>query len=288
MEHTREFQTILCPVDYSEFSELALRYAVSFAHDYDSKLVVAHATPDWFSAMGLPDRVSLSRATFQSDSESRLKEFLTGKIPENIPFTTRAAMADVSGFILRVAEETSAGLIVMGTHGRSGVERFLTGSITYKILHKAPVSVLTVCRPSHQFLPPDPQQEMQIRKVLCAIDLESSKEKLVKIVCSIAAVYHSEITYLHVQQFGESEQRIEEEKYLIERLTWDYAPKIRVSFHVESGHIADQVVRMAVQQQTDLLFVGHHTRLPAELGILGSVAGRLVSQSPCPVMVVRD
>ena len=135
---------ILHPTDFSECSGNALQLACALARDYGARLVVLHVSQPpavgFGEAMPPPDPNLMANLAMD-----RLNQM---DIPNpGIRAERRYAEGDPVRMILRVAEEIHANLIVMGTHGRSGLERLLMGSVAEKALRKAPCPVVTVRTP---------------------------------------------------------------------------------------------------------------------------------------------
>jgi universal stress protein A len=150
-------QTILHPTDFSESADHAFRLACSLARDHEARLVLLHVVPT-----AAPVASGMLVGGFSSDwvddEEPRLTERLEA-LRENhpdVPIEWRIAKGNVIDGILGAAEDVEAGLIVMGTHGRTGLSRILMGSIAENIVRKANCSVLTVKTPlSHARAEPE-------------------------------------------------------------------------------------------------------------------------------------
>ena len=137
--------TILHPTDYSDSANHAFRLACSLARDSAARLVILHATPPPYPLVG--EAIAIPPSAFDIAETNRLlNESLTAIKPnvDGILVEHRLEEDDPIAAILRVAEEVDADLIVMGTHGRTGIERLLMGSIAEQIVRKAGCSVLTV------------------------------------------------------------------------------------------------------------------------------------------------
>jgi len=136
--------TILHPTDFSEYSEHALRTACALARDYGARLVPLHvaASPTIGYAEGIipPDPESYLEAV--RDQLARLDVPDVGIQPDR-----RLEEGDPVSEILRVARETGADLIVMGTHGRTGLSRLLMGSVAELVVRRSSCPVLTVKTP---------------------------------------------------------------------------------------------------------------------------------------------
>lgn len=155
-----QLQRILVPTDFSEFSQRALDHAVGLADAFGSELHVLHVLTS--PALGLGDATgtaySKSFAEYEQDlreeAENRLKE-LPIQLPEpggRITRATRVGSAFVE--IIQYSKSKNIDLIVMGTHGRSGLKHVLLGSVAERIVRKAPCPVLTVRDPDHEFVTP--------------------------------------------------------------------------------------------------------------------------------------
>ncbi|GIW80871.1 MAG: universal stress protein UspA [Gemmatales bacterium] len=133
-----EVRTILCPMDFSAHSRAALSLAASLARDHDARLIVVHVMPPPLAY----DEVATPLP--YSFYEAKVRDELEGSGIDDVPVAITLVEGDPAGEILRVAEETSADLIVMGTHGRTGLSRALMGSVAETVLRKAGCPVLTV------------------------------------------------------------------------------------------------------------------------------------------------
>lgn len=149
---------ILVPVDFSKFSDNALRYAAAFGEKFGAELHLFHVVQDL--ALFMPDAVAVVppvlppveefMAAAQAAFERTVDEL---KLP---PLNIHKIVREGTPFyeIVRYAKEADVDLIVMGTHGRSGLVHVLLGSVTERVIRKAPCPVLTVRHPEHEFVHP--------------------------------------------------------------------------------------------------------------------------------------
>jgi len=127
---------ILCPVDYSEPSALALKYAVAGARVFDAHLTVLHAVqiepPPYFTKSETDQLLDqLRQATEYARAD--LTAFITrvlGSDPKLLNIKTELSDALPANAILETIKSDQADLVIMGTHGRSPAKRFLLGSVT--------------------------------------------------------------------------------------------------------------------------------------------------------------
>jgi len=141
-------QTILHPTDFSESANHAFRLACSLARDHEARLVLLHVVSSAAPVAG-GMLVGAYADEMLDDTEPRVTDQLEAmrESHEDIPMEWRLVKGNVIDGILAAAEDVEAGLIVMGTHGRTGLQRLLMGSIAENIVRKANCSVLTVKTP---------------------------------------------------------------------------------------------------------------------------------------------
>jgi nucleotide-binding universal stress UspA family protein len=140
-------QTILHPTDFSEHSEYAFRLACSLARDHGARVLVLHAV----TTLG-PELVSYGEAVSQLQPEAYQQKLWDDlrrvRSPDPaVPVDYRLAEGDPATEIVRAATDTRCDLIVLGTHGRTGLARLLMGSVAEQVVRKAPCPVLTVKAP---------------------------------------------------------------------------------------------------------------------------------------------
>jgi nucleotide-binding universal stress UspA family protein len=128
---------ILFPTDFSEASDAAFRHAVSLAHDTGATLVIAHVEeppmPYGEAVMSLPERY-----------DEELKQRLEAVVEPSVPCEHHLLIGDPAAEIVRLAEAEHVDLIVMGTHGRTGLSRLIMGSVAEAVVRRAPCAVYTV------------------------------------------------------------------------------------------------------------------------------------------------
>lgn len=144
---------ILCPYDFSESSSHALRYAIEFASTYKAKLYLLHVFDIRVLDYGEPI-YGISIPT--GDAIGAIKTELANSIPEKVKNELQVETIVVSGVpfyeIIKFANENGIDLIVLGTHGRTGLAHILLGSVAEKVVRKASCPVLTIRHPGQEFV----------------------------------------------------------------------------------------------------------------------------------------
>jgi len=291
---------ILCPVDFSPFSRRALDHAAVLARWYEAELTVVHVSPFMPAVLGLEPAVSAATlAPFDRETLGReLLEFVgeTAKTRPAPQLLIRSGPAAAT--ILECATETNADLVVLGTHGRTGFERFMLGSVTEKVVRKARCPVLTVpCRASG-----DPERPLFAR-ILCAVDFSEASDRAAQHALSLAQEAKGGLTMLHVVEWLPDESFakypgfdvahyrrsiLTDARTRVEELVPDEArnwcdPETRVV----CGKPYQEILRIAQHDAADLIVLGVHGRGPIDRMLFGSTTQHVVRQAACPVLTIR-
>jgi len=153
-----DLHRILVPTDFSKHSHNALTYAAAFAEKFDAELYLLHVVQDL--ALFIPEAVSVAPpiAPPVEQMTAAVREALTRVVSENNlgRFKVHCDVREGTPFyeIIPFAKDTDIDLIIMGTHGHTGLVHVLLGSVTEKVVRKAPCPVLTVRDPEHEFIHP--------------------------------------------------------------------------------------------------------------------------------------
>lgn len=137
-----KFTKILCPTDFSPCAEAALPVAFALARDYGAKVLFVYVRPFPVTAVGEFGAIMPEPAESEAELKARMRRMVPTDFPGTVEFQVRDG--DAVEEILNTAEAQKCDLIVMATHGRSGLGRVLVGSVAESLLRKAPCPVLTV------------------------------------------------------------------------------------------------------------------------------------------------
>lgn len=149
---------ILVATDFSEPANAALAYGRAFAHTFNATLYLVHVVDDMYIRLG-GDAYAAVLPELQDDVESEARQRLARMVSDDERSLTVEAVVMTSGAtaeaIVEYAEKKNVQLIVVGTHGRSGVAKLLMGSVAERVVRTAHCPVLTVRRPERDFVMPE-------------------------------------------------------------------------------------------------------------------------------------
>lgn len=143
----KEFKNILCPIDFSESSAKVVPYAVSLAEKFNAKLYLVYVVRELrhFTGFYIPHT---SIASFEAEvargAEKNMQNFVEEHCEGIKNLETRVIIGDVGEELNKMASSAGIDLIVMGTHGRKGLDKAIFGSVAEKVVKSAPCPVLTV------------------------------------------------------------------------------------------------------------------------------------------------
>jgi nucleotide-binding universal stress UspA family protein len=301
-----EIRRILCPIDFSDFSRHALDHAVAIARRYESTMTLLHVCP-------LAPSIAYAPATpvlpvlvpTPGDLEGLLasmKRFAETEVGSSVPMQFEIGEGNAAPEILDRAKAIPSDLIVMGTHGRSGFERLVLGSVTEKVIHKATCPVLTVPRPMTDAVPASP---VLFNRILCGIDFSDASLDALEYAFSLAQEADAHLTLVHVVEVSpapESEVRGDVEARALgayvaaaaharaEQLQQLVPDSVKDQCRVETvlaiGSAHREILRIAAERGSDIIVLGAHGFGVSQL-LFGSAAHRIVRQAHCPVLTIR-
>jgi len=291
-----KIERILCLLDFSEFSDRAFDYAQSLARHYRAALFVEHVIQPPFSTYPSyinPDVLSQIAGGLRAQAEEQTEAFLKTHFRDGVPLESVVLEGDVTDQILCLAQVRGVGLIVMGTHGRHGLDHLLLGSVTEKVLRKARCPVLVVRRPAHEFVAPaEPGDPVRLRKILLATDFSSHSERALSYALSLVREYEAELTVLHVLEaipaaidLGTITADVGRQLEILlpppEKSGATFGTRLRV------GKPYEEINRYAAETAMDLIVLGVRGRNALDLALFGSTTHRVIHQGPCPVLAVH-
>jgi len=295
-----DIDTILFPTDFSSVAEGAFAHAAHLALQYDATIHVFNVvapTDDEENPMDfLPvepvegeavDSATAQRVEVKTATQER------GTVSVVYAQTDSASPAKA---IVDHATEHDVDLVVMGTHGRKGVDRLLSGSVAEDVVRQAPCPVFTVPASEDDPVPPT------IDRVLAPVDLSEQSRLVVDHAAGLSEAYTAPLDLLHVVEEaayptvygidpltpslpGVRDRAREALETLAARVEQRPEP---VNMHVRAGYAARDIVEFAEEHAADLIVMATHGRSGLERFLIGSVAEKVVRRSPCPVFTLKS
>lgn len=298
-----DFRQVLCAVDLSEQSVRTLKYAGAVARWYGGRLTALHVVPTFdpleVRVGGLFDPVQIVNPVPREAVVDRVRETLDAA---DIPSGSADVAAEAGETTATIADQCiarRADLLVIGTHGRSGFDRLMLGSVAEKLLRKAPCPVLTV--PPHA--PSSPPGEVVFGKILCAVDFSPASLLALGFALDLARRGRASLTVVHaIEWLAEEEPReiahfsvpefrgelVEDARARLQAiLAKEDAVNARVEIAVVTGRAHREIAAVAVAQAPGLIVMGAQGRGGATLGAFGSTTLQVVRAAACPVLTVR-
>jgi len=280
---------VLCPTDFSAFSARALRHAMALARRFEAQLTVLHVIPEPLAygavlphagASGMPATDALRKQVHEE-----LARFVEPALLDRVRVSREVREGAAWREIREVARSLPADLVVMGTHGRGGFERFVLGSVTEQLMRTLECPVLTVCHEEgRSWAAPG-----LLSRILCATDLSESSEATVAFASSLAAESQAHVTFLHaVEELPEARDHMETlPRRLHEAVGEEARAWCEVEERIEVGRADRKILERSAQDRADLIVIGDGGGGGLLRALFGSTAQRVVREATCPVLSVR-
>lgn len=269
-------------------SRHALHVAVGMANDSGAELVLAHA---WYLpalAFGAEPPPAITIQSMVEEEEQGLEAAATeatGLGTKRVRTLLLTGMPWVQ-IVDTLQRDHRFDLVVMGTHGRTGLGHVVLGSVAENVVRNAPCSVLV----THG-------SAMTFKHLLCPTDFSECSRVAVDTAAALARPLNAELTLLHIVDMGEISRSLDSVAEIerrstetLEHLAGELRGKGAVSVTTRSqiGTPETEVVAFLASDPTiDLVVVGSHGRTGIRRAIFGSVAEKIVRQAPCSVFVAR-
>lgn len=289
---------ILCPTDFSPFAESALEQAIVLGRRYEAEVVGLHVIPTLLSGVPIALPPQLDAGARQAVL-AELDRFTEPARAAGLVTRLELREGGVTSSILDLAQSLPADLIVMGTHGASGFERLMLGSVTEKVLRRATCPVLSVPRRAHEA---GRRPRAGFKSIVCPVDFAPSSERALRFAVSLARENSARLLLLHVLE-GSADGGVRElshwtvpeyrailEKEARERLRALVGLEDRSACAVDEILVAGkpyvEILRLAEKRACDLVVMGTHGGA-LETALFGSTAQAVVRAAACPVVTVR-
>jgi nucleotide-binding universal stress UspA family protein len=282
-------KSILYPTDFSPAAECALPFVLNVARMFGSRVTAVHVrTPDTTALM---PRVSFPHQS----AEDALQEF-TEPLEHKLAAVEHECLVgegEVWEFVAQVIEEHEIDMVVVGTQGRTGLEKFMLGSVAELIFRQADCPVLTI-GPN---VSNGTQHNWKMKNILWATDFTPASMASAPLAFSLARQRQARLTLLNVLERPAAEDLVDPQRYIDStlRMLQHQVPKgmsddCQLSYEVSEGIPSDEILKAAKERGADLIVMGVRPasgRVGLATHLARPTAHRVVCKAVSPVLTVR-
>ena len=285
------WKKILVPLDGSDLAELALPYAEELANAFKSEVILLHVSEPAES------RYRHMHELYVQKVADRIKE----RIRKVSPVVVSGKSADE---IISYAEKNDVGLIIITSHGRSGIMSWATGSIASKLLQATAVPMLLVRVVKTRR---KAQRPVLLNRILLPLDGSEAGEAAMEYIGELMSRLESEVILLGVVSSGQHIRSVggldyihypqeqlemfkkEAEEYLggVYRRLKRRKGTVKVTIKVGADDVGQEIIKFAEEERVNLIAISSHGHSGIKKWVFGSIANKVVQGSKAPVLLVK-
>jgi len=318
---------IMCAVDFSDSTEESLAYSVALCKKFHAKLFLVHIVID-VNTFLLHDGIAIDTAVLQGKHIQNAQKLLGDLIKEvTIEHEIIISKGRPADEIRRLALKEKIDMVITATHGESGINRLLIGSVTERLMKTLHCPLLVLHTRDHDFIPRS-DHVMKLKKILVGCDFSPDSKLAFDYGLSLAQEYHAELYLTHVIKptehielkpsdyinvipgdyrawhtldYFEIQKKVTEENRekinklhsRLERQLYFMVPEECRSWctpHtvILTGEPYKKLIKYAKEQEIDMIVLGIRGHTLWEKLMVGSTTDRVIRNAPCPVLAVRQ
>jgi nucleotide-binding universal stress UspA family protein len=292
-----QVKRILVPTDFSQPSQCALNHATELARKFDAELILTHVRTPYADDPNRPEYHFFDEGRYSAFVSEQLTRTSEGIGSERAVKTVVGRDVSPANGILRIADENQVELIVMGTHGRTGLGHFFLGSVAERVVRHAQVPVMTVSSKREKY-----RDNPRYRRILASYDFSAHSKEAACRARDLAALYGAQLSVLYVIEQEIHPGYFDIWKVSVKSEMPEIAQEARksllnvlgehglddVSVFVEvgqgDGRVHTDITRFAADHEIDLIVMGTYGLSGIEHMLLGSTTERVIRIAPCPVL----
>jgi nucleotide-binding universal stress UspA family protein len=285
------WKKILVPLDGSDLAELALPYAEELAKAFKSEVVLLHVSEP------SEEHYRHMHQLYVEEVAQRLREH----VRKVSPVVVTGKPADE---IISYTEKNDIGLVIITSHGRSGIMSWATGSIASRLLQgiERPLLLVRAARPRRRA-----PRKILLNRILLPLDGSEAGEAAVAYVGELMSRLEAEVTLFGVISSGQHIRTVggldyisypEEQMELFKKEAEEYLNRVyrrlkrrkgsvRVTINVGAGDVGQEILRFAKEKGINLIAISSHGHSGIEKWVFGSIANKVVQASQVPVLLVK-
>jgi nucleotide-binding universal stress UspA family protein len=285
------FSKIMVATDFSPVSDRALEFAASIARRFNSKIYLTHIVTIHGYPMVAPEIAAASFEKLRGEAEAKISEIVDSGRLYGIARETIVADGTLWATLESLVERHNIDLLVLGTHGASGVKKLVIGSGAEQVFRQARVPVLTV----GPHVTGEPLYEAEFRHILFATDFGPGVDREAAYAFALAQEHRARITLLNVVPYVEdhSEGAVPRKRDWVTKQLQELVPikanlTCKPEFHMVIGEPAEEILRWAAKMNADLIVMGAKPRKRLAGHVPHTKVFRVVSGAKCPVLTIKS
>ena len=318
---------IMCAVDFSNFTDNILSYSVEMCKEFHAKLFVVHVVLD-VKALLKNTETSLDLELLQKGHMREAKEHLEELVKDlNIENEFIVVQGNAANEIKQLALEQKIDMVITATHGKSGAQRFLIGSVTEKLIKTLHCPLLVLHTRKHDLIPPA-SFKMKMKKILVGCDFSPDSKLAFDYGLSLAQEFQAELCLAHVikpteyielkasdyidikpgdyvnwrsPDYFEMQRKATKERYeriyelrnKLEKQLYYMVPEESLNWCTPKTTLLDgepykELIKYAKEKNMDIIVLGIRGHTLWEKMLVGSTTDRVIRHTSCPVLAVRQ
>jgi len=281
-------RNILLATDFSQYSARALSYALGIAARYAATLHLFHCIDPTPYNMVAPEAVQTACEAAGRDMHRLESDLRSGGLAKNVEVKLRVEAADLPTVLPEIARDLDLGLIVVGTHGRTGWRKVVLGSVAEIVVDHAPCPVLTVGPSTDR----NRLEQFGPESILFASDPSARSKLAESYALSLARKYNSRLTVAdvledHAGRILAEVSRFEWSESALRDTTLEMEPAKPPQLPTQIGAESDLILQVADDAAADLIVLTVPAAHRFADRFLSTNSYRVVCGAPCPVLIVR-
>jgi len=278
-------KNILFATDFSEPSMKAFPYVAALAKKFGASVFACHVITPASLATAAPQAAPMFYEAEYNAASKELENIVGSSQLNGLKTKVLLPSGILGDALLDEIQQNNVELVVAGTHGRTGLRRFLLGSAAEEICRLATCPVLTIG-------PDCSTAAIMLNRILVPTDLSEESMRALPFVVKLATAYGASVSVLHVlpEETSGNPDAIKLSEPVFRTMVHTFEPQLaplKADFLIESGAVAETILKVAQEQGADVIALGIRNAFLPGLHLRSRVAYRVITAAHCPVVTCR-